>query len=70
MASNSTASAASGAQSGCNAVENNALGADAGTALGFWLGKSDECGVACKAEIAKGVISWYQQVWQALPVVQ
>ncbi|MEQ9843263.1 hemagglutinin repeat-containing protein [Pectobacterium brasiliense] len=55
LASNSTASAASGAQSGRNAVENNALGADAGTALGFWLGKSDECGVACKAEIAKGI---------------
>ncbi|MEQ9867288.1 VENN motif pre-toxin domain-containing protein, partial [Pectobacterium aroidearum] len=55
LASNSTASAASGAQSGRNAVENNALGADAGTALGFWLGKSDECGVICKAEIAKGI---------------
>ncbi|UUE46961.1 hemagglutinin repeat-containing protein [Pectobacterium aroidearum] len=55
LAGNGTASAASGAQSGRNAVENNALGADAGTALGFWLGKSDECGVACKAEIAKGV---------------
>ncbi|POE06219.1 hypothetical protein BV921_22960 [Pectobacterium odoriferum] len=55
LASNSTASAASGAQSGRNAVENNALGADAGTAFGFWFGKNDECGTACKAEIAKGI---------------
>ncbi|MFP1930972.1 VENN motif pre-toxin domain-containing protein [Lonsdalea quercina] len=36
-------------------VENNALGADAGTALGFWFGKSDECNTACKTEIAKGI---------------
>ncbi|WP_276526768.1 ribonuclease domain-containing protein, partial [Lonsdalea britannica] len=32
-----------------------ALGADAGTAFGFWFGKNDECGTACKAEIAKGI---------------
>ncbi|WP_226067782.1 hemagglutinin repeat-containing protein [Dickeya zeae] len=47
--------AGSAANTAKNEVENNALGADAGTALGFWFGKSDECDTSCKANIAKGV---------------
>ncbi|MDG0806064.1 hemagglutinin repeat-containing protein [Pectobacterium brasiliense] len=55
IAGGNLAGAGSGANTAKNEVENNALGADAGTALGFWLGKSDKCGTACKAEIAKGI---------------
>jgi len=36
-------------------VENNALGSMAGSDLGFWLGKSPDCDINCKAKIAGGV---------------
>ncbi|UJR54626.1 hemagglutinin repeat-containing protein [Dickeya zeae] len=53
IASGSVEGAATGAQAGRNAVENNALGADAGTGLGFWFGKSPDCDTGCKAKVVK-----------------
>uniref|UniRef100_UPI0024325499 VENN motif pre-toxin domain-containing protein n=1 Tax=Gibbsiella quercinecans TaxID=929813 RepID=UPI0024325499 len=49
----SNADTLTAAQAGKTSVENNALGADAGTAFGFWFGKIPDCDTACKAEIAK-----------------
>ncbi|WP_437216576.1 VENN motif pre-toxin domain-containing protein [Pectobacterium sp. LFLA-215] len=53
VASDSSAGAVSGHDAGKNAVDNNALGADAGTALGFWFGKSPDCDTDCKAKVVK-----------------
>ena len=55
LAGGSTESAVSGAQAGKTTVENNALGSMAGSDLGFWLGKSPDCDINCKAKIAGGV---------------
>jgi filamentous hemagglutinin len=55
LAGDGTADVVAGAQAGKNAVENNALGAAAGSDLGFWFGKTPDCDTACKANIAKGV---------------
>ncbi|WED76057.1 VENN motif pre-toxin domain-containing protein [Aeromonas allosaccharophila] len=49
-----TAHALAGAQTGKTVVENNLLSPGAAD-IGFWLSKSPDCDVTCKANIAKGV---------------
>ncbi|WP_448511448.1 hypothetical protein [Photorhabdus laumondii] len=39
----------------CVVADNNALGAAAGSDLGFWLSKTPDCDTTCKANIAKGI---------------
>ncbi|EQB98698.1 TNT domain-containing protein [Photorhabdus temperata] len=39
----------------CVVADNNALGAAAGSDLGFWLAKTPDCDTTCKANIAKGI---------------
>ncbi|MBM0747065.1 VENN motif pre-toxin domain-containing protein [Pantoea eucrina] len=52
VAGDSTAGVVAGAQAGRNAVENNALGAMAGSDLGFWLGKTPDATTEDKAKLA------------------
>ena len=52
VAGDSTADAVAGAQGGKNAVENNSLGAMAGSDLGFWLGKTQDATTEDKAKLA------------------
>ncbi|WP_338805237.1 hemagglutinin repeat-containing protein [Xenorhabdus griffiniae] len=53
LTTNSTAGGVAGAQMAKNAIENNALGAMAGSNLGFWFGDTPDCDMACKADIEK-----------------
>ncbi|MDC9595056.1 VENN motif pre-toxin domain-containing protein, partial [Xenorhabdus sp. IM139775] len=55
LVTDSTAGGVSGAETAKNAVENNAMGALAGSNLGFWFGDSPDCDMACKANIEKTV---------------
>lgn len=52
LTGNSTADAVAGAQAGKTTVENNALGAAAGSDLGFWLGKTPDATAEDKAKLA------------------
>ncbi|WP_421260837.1 hemagglutinin repeat-containing protein [Aeromonas jandaei] len=54
LTGDSTAEVLAGAQTGKTVVENNSLAPGAAD-IGFWLGKSPDCDVTCKANIAKGV---------------
>ncbi|WAG08731.1 VENN motif pre-toxin domain-containing protein [Aeromonas jandaei] len=54
LTGDSTTEVLAGAQTGKTVVENNSLAPGAAD-IGFWLGKSPDCDVTCKANIAKGV---------------
>ncbi|MBL0638948.1 hemagglutinin repeat-containing protein [Aeromonas veronii] len=54
LTGDSTAEVLAGAQTGKTVVENNLLAPGAAD-IGFWLSKSPDCDVTCKANIAKGV---------------
>lgn len=54
LAGGLTGDSTASAQTGKRVVENNSLAPGAAD-IGFWLGKSPDCDVTCKANIAKGV---------------
>lgn len=55
LAGGSTIDAVSGAEAGKGVVENNALGAMAGSDLGFWLGKTPDATTEDKAKLAGNI---------------